>query len=78
MACRQLGLGPASDQSLSGIMEGVGVVWLSEVSCVGGEGAVSECLHPGWAAVDCSHSQDVRMGCSGEREGGNSMVWKVV
>ncbi len=61
VVCRQLGLGPTIDHSLLGIAQGVGVVWLDSVACGGREGALSDCVHTGWAAGSCSHVQDVRM-----------------
>ena len=40
-----------------------GVIWLSDLNCVGTELIIANCSHPGWGAVNCSHSNDAGVRC---------------
>ena len=46
--------------------QGIGPIYLDEVTCMGDETRLAECLHKGIASHDCSHSQDAGVVCRGE------------
>ncbi|XP_046560334.1 scavenger receptor cysteine-rich domain superfamily protein-like [Haliotis rubra] len=51
--------------------QGEGLIWLSNVNCLGTETSLDECSHSSWGtAPGCSHSSDVRVVC----RGGNSLM----
>lgn len=65
VVCRQLGCGraiSAHGQALFGV--GRGQVWMKSVDCLGSESFISNCSH---AKVDCDHSNDAGVVCSGMR-----------
>lgn len=44
---------------------GSGPVWLSQISCLGNESKLSDCVHNGAGHVgNCSHAQDAGVQCS--------------
>ena len=40
-----------------------GVIWLSEVNCVGNETNIAQCNFPGWGINNCYHWRDVNVIC---------------
>ncbi|XP_046551066.1 deleted in malignant brain tumors 1 protein-like [Haliotis rubra] len=47
--------------------QGEGLIWLSNVNCLGTETSLDECSHSGWGtAPRCSHSSDVGVICGGD------------
>ena len=67
MVCRQLGK-PADGAKATysaHFGEGLGPVWLYDVSCVGPEGNLAECSHEGWGNHNCGHAQDAGVICAG-------------
>ena len=43
---------------------GTGPIWLDELNCRGSETQLGNCPHRGWSSNDCSHSEDVSIGCN--------------
>jgi hypothetical protein len=60
VACRQLGFTSGTSYTAGG---GVEPIWLDDLACTGSEGALSQCVHPGWAVHNCSHTEDVGVTC---------------
>ena len=55
VVCRQRGFGPAVDAKSSAYYgAGSGPIWLNSVNCVGTELNIKDCLHNGWAFVNCN------------------------
>ena len=69
MICSMLGF--ANNQAIVNPRKGggSGMVWLSEVSCMGSEGDVGDCKHSPWSANNCAHSEDVGICCFGYASG---------
>jgi len=44
--------------------EGIGQIWLDEVTCDGTETFIGDCNHLGWGIHNCWHSEDVSVDCS--------------
>ena len=61
-----LGYGAASAAVGSAFFgQGDGEIILDEMSCLGTEFDISECIHNGYLNHDCSHSEDAGVVCSG-------------
>ena len=45
---------------------GSGIVWLSEVNCLGNETNIAQCSFPGWGVNNCYHYRDVNVICDSE------------
>lgn len=45
---------------------GTGIVWLSQVNCLGNETNLAECSFPGWGINNCYHWRDVNVICDSE------------
>ena len=60
VACRQMGYRTGV---VSGMLAGVGNVWMDDVACDGTEDVLADCTFAGWGVENCSHSQDVRITC---------------
>ncbi|XP_028407294.1 deleted in malignant brain tumors 1 protein-like [Dendronephthya gigantea] len=65
VACRQLGY-PDSVRTLerNSVPSGSGKIWLTDVSCTGGEQNIASCFHNGWGVHSCHHNQDAGVQCS--------------
>ena len=46
--------------------QGIGPIYLDEVTCIGNESRLAECQHLGIASHDCSHYEDAGVTCLGE------------
>lgn len=51
---------------------GIGSIWLDEVSCTGNESSIVDCSHTEWGISDCTHAEDVGVICV--PSGGNLIV----
>eukprot|EP00961_Rhodomonas_salina_P225043 3042669-Rhodomonas_salina.1 len=40
-----------------------GDVWLTDVTCQGGEGDVGDCTHKGWGVGKCGHAEEAGICC---------------
>ena len=43
-----------------------GIIWLSEVNCIGNETNIAQCSFPGWGINNCYHWRDVNVICDSE------------
>ena len=43
-----------------------GIIWLSEVNCIGNETNIAQCSFPGWGINNCYHYRDVNVICDSE------------
>ncbi|CAM5081825.1 unnamed protein product [Eretmochelys imbricata] len=69
VVCKQLGCGPAvSALGNAHFGEGSGPTWLILADCDGYESALWNCSHVGWGALQCPHSFDTGVICSGRIE----------
>ncbi|CAM4437848.1 unnamed protein product [Lepidochelys olivacea] len=69
VVCKQLGCGPAvSALGNAHFGEGSGPTWLILADCDGDESALWNCSHVGWGALQCPHSFDTGVICSGRIE----------
>ncbi|CAM4456230.1 unnamed protein product [Caretta caretta] len=69
VVCKQLGCGPAvSALGNAHFGEGSGPTWLILADCNGDESALWNCSHVGWGALQCPHSFDTGVICSGRIE----------
>ena len=46
--------------------QGVGLIFLDDVECVGNETSIFDCLHLGIGISNCFHSEDVSILCQGK------------
>lgn len=66
VACRQLGLGPATAAlSFSTFGQGSGNIWLDNLGCDGTEDCLGNCTHNGWGVHNCGHIEDAGVRCTG-------------
>ena len=68
VACREL-FGPAAKAAAApggaAYGRGAGPIWLDDVRCGGGEGALRDCPRGGeWGESDCSHREDAGVACT--------------
>ena len=65
VVCGQLGFGSSGTAYGSGHFgQGIGPIWLSNVSCIGIESNIFECGHLDMKIGDCTHSNDAGVYCS--------------
>ncbi|KAJ1488529.1 hypothetical protein T484DRAFT_1783016 [Baffinella frigidus] len=63
VACRSMGqTGSGSVQRYGG---GVGLIWMDNMNCNGGENSITECNFNGWGNHNCGHGEDVGICCNG-------------
>uniref|UniRef100_A0A673C1U6 Soluble scavenger receptor cysteine-rich domain-containing protein SSC5D n=1 Tax=Sphaeramia orbicularis TaxID=375764 RepID=A0A673C1U6_9TELE len=68
VVCRQLGCDTRDIVPLTPRFgEGIGQIWLDDVSCLGNESSLTDCQHKGFGNHNCRHTEDVDVGvvCSG-------------
>ncbi len=64
VVCRQLGYRDATEAPhRARFGRGGGQIWMDDVSCGGGERALSECRHRGWGSHNCGHHEDASAVC---------------
>ncbi|XP_006891410.1 PREDICTED: uncharacterized protein LOC102863260 [Elephantulus edwardii] len=67
VVCRQLGCPSVfTGTGRVNASEGVGPIWLDNVSCQGHETAVWNCRHRDWGKHYCHHNEDAGVTCSGK------------
>lgn len=54
--------------------EGVGIIFLDDVECVGNETSLLECSHIGIGTSNCFHDEDISLLCQGEGVRQNCMM----
>ncbi|KAJ8040673.1 Deleted in malignant brain tumors 1 protein [Holothuria leucospilota] len=81
VVCRQLGLGGAGTAvCCADFGEGLGRIWLDDVSCTGSESNIASCGDKGWGNHNCVHGEDAGVRCgtvvrlSGSRKGNEGRV----
>ena len=68
VVCRQLGFESSKRAYKSAYYgQGTGPIWLSNVSCIGNESNLRDCVHFGMTVRGCSHSNDAGVYCSNYR-----------
>lgn len=65
VACRQLGLGPVIHEEIQGIPAAIGPIMTRGFGCHGNETSLADCLSVNWGNTDCTHTDDVKLKCSG-------------
>ncbi|KAJ0041582.1 hypothetical protein NL108_012763 [Boleophthalmus pectinirostris] len=64
VVCRQLGCGRArAAPSSAAFGQGIGYIWLDDVSCSGSETSLTHCQHSGFGIHNCDHSEDAGVVC---------------
>ena len=67
--CRQLGFARAvAAHSYAHFGMGTGSVVLDDLSCVGDEAVLGDCVHAGWGISNCHHTEDAGVTCSDDEE----------
>ena len=65
VVCRALGYPDAySAPHHAYFGQGIGQIWLDDVSCSGHEASIESCSHSGWNVHNCVHSEDASVICS--------------
>ena len=65
VVCMELGFLSGTTTLQSHFGSGTGPVWLNQLSCMGNESKLSQCIHSGAGIIgNCSHAQDVGVQCS--------------
>ena len=65
VVCRQLGFGTTIGTVDSAIFgKGSGQILLKNLSCLGTELSIEDCLHGGWGIEDCTHEEYAFVRCA--------------
>ena len=68
VVCKQLGFySSASAYGSAHYGPGTGPVWLSRLSCIGNESSLFKCNQLSTVTINCTHSDDASVYCSGNR-----------
>ena len=69
VVCREIGLPVAGARAsyYGQFEEGVGEIWMDNVTCSGSENNLSECGHAGWGTHNCGHDEDAGVICEGSK-----------
>ena len=65
VACYQLGFPYVRVNTTATFGQGTGQIWLANLSCIGFENQLFDCVHNGFGSHDCSHSEDAGLVCDG-------------
>ncbi|NXH11566.1 DMBT1 protein, partial [Bucco capensis] len=66
VVCREVGCGQAlAAPSGATFGQGLGPIWLDEVTCAGTEVGLSLCQSRSWGSHDCNHGEDAGVECAG-------------
>lgn len=64
VVCKEMGCGtPAAVRTGAYYGEGMGSVWMEDVTCAGNESTVKLCPSKGLGTANCSHTQDAGVSC---------------
>ncbi|CAG2188224.1 unnamed protein product [Mytilus edulis] len=69
VVCRQLGSSSWTNVQFYTSGDGMGQIWLDDLTCQGTETAISSCGNKGWAKHNCGHTEDVGVWCFDAFEG---------
>ena len=65
VVCNELNFGqPVTARPRAFNGQGSGQIWLDNVTCIGTEGTIGNCLHNGWGSHNCSHREDAGVNCT--------------
>ncbi|XP_052461567.1 macrophage receptor MARCO isoform X2 [Carassius gibelio] len=62
VVCKMLGFQRATHVFTAGT--GIGRIWLDDLRCTGNEKSIFDCPHAGMGVNNCSHNEDVGVGCA--------------
>ncbi|XP_052084656.1 neurotrypsin-like [Mytilus californianus] len=69
VVCKQLGSSSWTNVQFYTSGDGMGHIWLDDISCSGHETKLSSCGNRGWGTHNCGHTEDVGIWCFDASEG---------